>query len=164
HPQQYLVLPMLPAGTGHQHVRGLTAPRGIAVPADPARAAAAVQRRLGSSIDLVLTALPAWRRAHAGQRRVSVAITPDQGIRIRCHHASGLYELLGRGGYILDPATGDCRSPDGLPRKGALLQLARATTRLRRLGFHVCLDTRPTPPADGPAGPPPTPPDRPNSR
>ncbi|HET6858211.1 MAG TPA: hypothetical protein VFH94_14115, partial [Streptomyces sp.] len=45
HRDQFVVAPLLPAGTGHRHTVGVTAPRGITVPADPVRAGAAVHRR-----------------------------------------------------------------------------------------------------------------------
>ncbi|MCZ0997568.1 hypothetical protein O1M63_04520 [Streptomyces mirabilis] len=69
---EYLALPMLPANTSHQHVTGLRAPRGIAVPADPVRAAARLHRRLLTDYRLRPTPI---RRSSPGHLQVHVTST-----------------------------------------------------------------------------------------
>ncbi|MET9812392.1 hypothetical protein [Streptomyces sp. NPDC006355] len=133
---QYLVLPMLPAGTSHEHVHGLKdAPRGIAVPAHPARAAAAVRRRF--LIDYRLAAMLAWRRASPGRLRVEIRFDAEARPRIRTTYVRALIELLALDGFLLDPATGDCHLPDTLTDEQASRQLITSLERVRRLGFNV---------------------------
>ncbi|WP_217550035.1 hypothetical protein [Streptomyces sp. GbtcB6] len=135
-PGQFLVLPMLPAATGHEHVRGFPAPRGLAVRADPARAADAVRRR-HLLLDYRVTALAAWRRASTGRLRVDVRFDAEARPRIYAPYARALIELLAHGGFLLDPATGECHLPEGLPPQQAAGLLAASTARLQSLGFTV---------------------------
>ncbi|MER6531623.1 hypothetical protein [Streptomyces sp. NPDC001508] len=58
-PHQYLVAPLLPEGVQWHHLEGVEHPDGISVPDAPARAAAAIIRRV----------LPRYRRALAAVRR-----------------------------------------------------------------------------------------------
>ncbi|GGZ79720.1 hypothetical protein GCM10010344_53520 [Streptomyces bluensis] len=137
-PVQYLVLPMLPAGTSHEHVQGLAdAPRGIAVPAYPARAAAAVQRRF--LIDYRLAAMPAWRRASPGRLLVEIRFDAEARPRITCTYGRALIHLLAYGGFLLDPATGECHLPQDLPPEQAARQLHRSVARLESLDFTVAV-------------------------
>ncbi|MEU9396546.1 hypothetical protein AB0D86_41925 [Streptomyces sp. NPDC048324] len=137
-PDQYLVLPMLPAGTSHEHVQGLKdAPRGIAVPTHPARAAAAVRRRF--LIDYRLTAMPAWRRASPGHLLVEVRFDAEARPRITCTYGRALIHLLAYGGFLLDPATGECHLPQDLPPEQAARQLHRSVARLESLDFTVAV-------------------------
>ncbi|MFJ9900717.1 hypothetical protein ACIQPR_46075 [Streptomyces sp. NPDC091280] len=148
HPDEYLVLPMLPANTSHQHVTGLKAPRGIAVPSDPARAAARLHRRLLTEYRLA-SATPI-RRSSPGHLKVHVALDEHRRPRIRSGYVGVFIELLARGGFLLDPATGECHLPDSLTDKAVRRQLIISVHRLRRQDFHVTI-----PSADGPRSYPP---------
>jgi hypothetical protein len=136
-PGQYLVLPMLPANTGHQHVQGIRAPRGIAVPTDPVRAAAALHRRL----------LPAYRfaaptpirRSSPGHLQVHVTFDDQQRPRIRSGYLGANIELLAHGGFLLDPASGECHLPDTLSPEQVRRRLITSLQRLRHQNFHVTL-------------------------
>ncbi|EFL29580.1 predicted protein [Streptomyces viridochromogenes DSM 40736] len=79
-PGEYLALPMLPANTSHQHVTGLKAPRGIAVPADPVRAAALLHRRLLT--EYRLSAPTPIRRSSPGHLQVHVTLDECRRPRI----------------------------------------------------------------------------------
>ncbi|MEV0691252.1 hypothetical protein [Streptomyces sp. NPDC050388] len=57
HPHQYLVAPLRPAEFRPHHFRGADEPNGIAVPDDPARAAAAVSRRVLPRLQIALAAV-----------------------------------------------------------------------------------------------------------
>ncbi|MBZ3916721.1 hypothetical protein [Streptomyces acidiscabies] len=135
---QYLVLPMLPPGTGHRHVQGITAPRGIAVPADPARATAAVRRRLLD--DHRAASLAALGRSSPGRLQIHVDTDARQRPRIRTGHVNVLRELLDHGARI-DPVTGDCHVPDTGSPGQAQRRLAISLHRLRRRGYHVIVHT-----------------------
>jgi hypothetical protein len=152
-PKQFLVLPMLPAGCEAQHVRHLTAPPGIAVPADPVPAAATVHRRL---LTLYRFDAMAAQRA-ASPRLMQVQVTVGSGRpRVRTTSTRALYLLLGRDGFQLDPATGDCLLPDTLPPLRAARQLRVSLTVLRGLGYHIARLAplpRPCPPPAGPVMP-----------
>ncbi|MEV7888457.1 hypothetical protein ACWD3I_29680 [Streptomyces sp. NPDC002817] len=150
-PDQFLVLPMLPAATGHEHVWGFPAPRGLAVRADPARAADAVRRR-HLLLDYRVTALAAWRRASTGRLRVDVRFDAEARPRISAPYARALIELLTHGGFLLDPATGECHLPEGLPPQQAADRLAASTAHLENLGFTVVFRAA-HPPALGVGGP-----------
>jgi hypothetical protein len=133
-PDEYLVLPMLPANTSHQHVQGLRAPRGIAVPAAPVRAAARLHRRLLE--DYRFTSPKAIRRSSPGHLQVHVAFDAQRRPRIRTGYIGAYSELLARGGFLLDPATGECHLPDTLTPDQTRRQLIKSLQRLRR-HFHV---------------------------
>ncbi|MDX3523280.1 hypothetical protein [Streptomyces scabiei] len=142
---QYLVLPMLPAGTSHEHVQGLEdAPRGIAVTAHPARAATAVRRRF--LLGYRLTAMPAWRRASPGRLRVEVRFDAEALPRLTCIYGLPLVQLLAFGGFLLDPGTGERHLPSNVSPDQAERQLHRSVGRLRSLGLVVAVR-----PAAGPA-------------
>ncbi|MCW8379807.1 hypothetical protein [Streptomyces justiciae] len=145
---EYLALPMLPANTSHQHVTGLRAPRGIAVPADPVRAAARLHRRLLT--DYRLSAPTPIRRSSLGHLQVHVTLDERRRPRIRTGYLGAVSELLARGGFQLDPATGECHLPDSLTDTAARRQLTISVHRLRLKGFHI---TIPSP--DGPRTYPP---------
>ncbi|MGW0137542.1 hypothetical protein [Streptomyces calvus] len=132
---QFLVLPMLPAGCDKQHVRGLTSPRGIAVPAEPVRAAAAVRRRM--LLEYRFASMPARRAAITQRLQVQVTFDARHRPRIRTTYLRALHLLLGQGGFLLDPATGECHLPDTFTAKQASRQLYRSLERLRHLGFSV---------------------------
>ncbi|MEU9189221.1 hypothetical protein AB0D14_32695 [Streptomyces sp. NPDC048484] len=146
-PEQYLVLPMLPAGTGHQHVTGLRAPRGIAVPADPVRAAAAVRRRF--LVDYRHRSLPAWQRATPARLHMEVRFGADVLPRITCTYGRALAHLLTHGGFLLDPATGECHLPKDVSVEQGVRQFHRSVGRLESLGFTVGIH-RPIRPARTP--------------
>ncbi|MFJ8794589.1 hypothetical protein [Streptomyces sp. NPDC102462] len=149
-PGQYLVLPMLPANAGHRHVQGIQAPRGIAVPADPVRAAAALQRRLLLAYRL---AAPApIRRSSPGHMQVHVTFDDQQRPRIRTGYIGALIELLAHGGFLLDPASGECHLPATLSPEQARRRLITSLQRLRHQNFHIALHG-----SDGPRMHPPLP-------
>lgn len=145
---EYLALPMLPANTSHQHVQGLKAPRGIAVPADPVRAAARLHRRLLT--DYRLSSPTPIRHSSPGHLQVHVTLDERRRPRIRTGYLGAVIELLARGGFLLDPATGECHLPDSLTDKEARRRLTISVHRLRLQGFHI---TIPSP--DGPRSYPP---------
>ncbi|NGO42895.1 hypothetical protein [Streptomyces ureilyticus] len=142
-PDQYLVLPMLPANTSHQHVQGLRAPRGIAVPADPVRAAPRLHRRLLAGYRF---ASPApIRRSSPGHLQVHVTFDAQRRPRIRTGYIGAFLELLAHGAFLLDPATGECHLPDTLTAEQTRRQLIRSLQRLRHRDFHITVHS-----ADGP--------------
>ncbi|MEH0658481.1 hypothetical protein ACKI1I_17365 [Streptomyces turgidiscabies] len=147
-PAEYLGLPMLPANTSHQHVQGLRAPRGIAIPADPVRAAARLHRRLLT--DYRLSSATPIRRSSPGHLQVHVTLDAQQRPRIRTGYLGAVSELLARGGFLLDPATGECHLPDAFTPEAARRQMTISVHRLRLQGFHI---TIPSP--DGPRSYPP---------
>lgn len=149
-PDQFLVLPMLPANTNHQHVQGLRAPRGIAVPADPVRAAARVHRRLVG--DYRFASSTPIRRSSPGPFQVHVTLDDRQRPRIRTGYIGAFIELLAHGGFLLDPATGECHLPDALTPEQTRHQLVKSLQRLRRRDFHITMHS-----ADGPRSHPPLP-------
>lgn len=132
---QFLVLPMLPAGCNHEHVKGLPRPHGIAVPADPVRAAAAVRRRM--LLEYRFASMPARRAASPGHLQVRVTFDTEHRPRIRTTYVRALIELLAWSGFLLDPATGECHLPDTLTDKQASRQLIKSLERLRHLDFNV---------------------------
>jgi hypothetical protein len=134
-PDEYLVLPMLPANTSHQHVQGLKAPRGIAVPADPIRAAARLHRRLLA--DYRFASPTPIRRSSPGHLQVHVTFDAQRRPRIRTGYIGAFIELLAHGGFLLDPATGECHLPDTLTAEKTRRQLIKSLQRLRHRGFHI---------------------------
>ncbi|MGY1495719.1 hypothetical protein ACW4TU_03585 [Streptomyces sp. QTS52] len=149
-PAQYLVLPMLPANTSHQHVQGLKAPRGLAVPADPVRAAAELHRRLVT--DYRLASSTPIRRSSPGHFQVHVTLDDRQRPRIRTGYIPVFIELIAYGGFLLDPATGECHLPDALTAEQTRRQLVTSLQRLRHRDFHITVHA-----ADGPRSHPPLP-------
>ncbi|MGW7423616.1 hypothetical protein ACWGJB_26870 [Streptomyces sp. NPDC054813] len=147
---QFLVLPMLPAGCHQEHVKGLPSPRGIAVPADPVRAASAVRRRM--LLEYRFASLPALRAASVGHLQVQVTFDAERRPRIRTTYVRALIELLARDGFLLDPATGDCHLPDSLPDEQISRQLIKSLERLRHLDFNVSV--RSSVPPGSPSRPP----------
>jgi hypothetical protein len=143
---QFLVLPMLPAGCNHEHVKGLPCPHGIGVPADPVRAAAAVRRRM--LLEYRFASMPARRAASPGHRQVQVTFDTERRPRIRTTYVRALIELLALDGFLLDPATGECHLPDTLTDEQASRQLIKSLERLRHLDFNVSVHS---------SGPPSTP-------
>ncbi|MEU9246583.1 hypothetical protein [Streptomyces sp. NPDC048385] len=157
---QFLVLPMLPAGCDQEHVKGLPRPHGIAVPAVPGRAAAAVRRRM--LLEYRFASLPALRAASPGRLQVQVTFDAERRPRIRTTYVRALVELLARDGFLLDPATGDCHLPDTLAEEQTSRQLIKSLERLRHLDFTVSVhssllpgarSTEPVPQANLPKGP-----------
>ncbi|MFK0113895.1 hypothetical protein [Streptomyces sp. NPDC091217] len=140
---QYLVLPMLPANTGHQHVHGIRAPRGIAVPDDPVRAAAALHRRL--LLGYRLAAPTVIRRSSPGHMQVHVAFDDQQRPRIRSGYPGANAELLAHGGFLLDPATGECHLPETLSPDEVRRHLITNLQRLRHQYFRITVHS-----SDGP--------------
>ncbi|WP_330324663.1 hypothetical protein [Streptomyces pseudovenezuelae] len=147
-PDEFLVLPMLPANTSHQHVQGLRAPRGIAVPGDPVRAAALLHRRLLTDYRLA-SPIPI-RRSSPGHLQVHVTLDDRRRPRIRTGYLGVFIELLGRDGFLLDPETGECHLPDTLTEEAARRRLTLSVHRQRLRGFHITV-----PSADGPRTYPP---------
>ncbi|WP_406463346.1 hypothetical protein OH768_47810 [Streptomyces sp. NBC_01622] len=142
-PHQFVVLPMLPANTSHEHVQGLRAPRGIAVSADPVRAAAELHRRLVTDYRLA-SSIPI-RRSSPGHLQVHVTRDDRRRHRIRSGYIPVFTELLAYGGFLLDPATGECHLPDTLSTKEAKRQLVKSLQRLRRRDFRIVVHS-----GDGP--------------
>jgi hypothetical protein len=140
---QFLVLPMLPAGCQREHVKGLPSPHGIAVPADPVRAAAAVRRRM--LLEYRFASPPTLRAASPGHLQVQVTFDTDSRPRIRTTYVRALTELLARSGFLLDPATGECHLPDTLTDEQTKRQLIKSLERLRHLDFNVSVRSS-TPP------------------
>ncbi|ULR48470.1 hypothetical protein [Streptomyces deccanensis] len=149
-PNEYLVLPMLPGNTSHQHAQGLRAPRGITVPADPARAAAQVRRRL--LLAYRFASAIAIRRSSPGKLQVHVAFDAQRRPRIRAGYIGVFNELLAHGGFLLDPATGECHLADTLTPEETRRQLVQGLQRLRYRDFHVTVHF-----PDGPRSHPPLP-------
>ncbi|MFJ6898149.1 hypothetical protein [Streptomyces hokutonensis] len=149
-PHQFLVLAMLPANTSHEHVQGLRAPRGIAVSADPVRAAADLHRRLVTDYRLA-SSIPI-RRSSPGHFQVHVTLDDRQRPRIRSGYIPVFIELLAHGGFLLDPATGECHLPGTLSTGETRRQLVKSLQRLRRRDFRIIVHA-----ADGPRSHPPLP-------
>ncbi|MBC2901144.1 hypothetical protein [Streptomyces cupreus] len=158
--EQFLVLPLLPAGCQQEHVKDLPGPPGIAVSADPVRAAAAVRRRM--LLEYRFASLPALRAASQGHLQVQVTFDAERSPRIRTTYIRALIELLARDGFLLDAATGECHLPDTLTEAQTRRQLIKSLERLRHLGFHVSVrsslalgapSTEPVPTANLPKGP-----------
>ncbi|MFI9755744.1 hypothetical protein [Streptomyces collinus] len=137
---QFLVLPMLPAGCQQKHVAGLHAPRGIAVPADPARGASEVRRRMLP--EYRLASMPARRAASPGHLQVQVTFDAEHRPHIRTTYARALAELLARDDFLLDPATGECHLSDAFSEKQTRRQLIKSLERLRHLDFNVSVRLR----------------------
>ncbi|MDO0936441.1 hypothetical protein QQY66_33835 [Streptomyces sp. DG2A-72] len=154
-PDEYLVLPMLPANTSHQHVQGLKAPRGIAVPADPVRAAAKMHCRLLANYRFA-SPTPI-RRSSPGHLQVHVTFDTQQRPRIRTGYIGAFIELLAHGGFLLDPATGECHLPDTLTPEQTKRQLIKSLQRLRHRDFHITMHS-----TEGPRSHPPLPPVNPH--
>ncbi|MEU0118982.1 hypothetical protein ABZ137_36220 [Streptomyces bobili] len=151
-PDEYLVLPMLPANTSHQHVQGLQAPRGIAVPADPVKAAALLHRRLLANYRFE-SSPTAIGRSSLGSLQVHVTFDAQRRPRIRTGYIGAFIELLARGGFLLDPATGECHLPDTLTPEQTRRQLIKSLQCLRHQHFHITVHS-----AEGPRSHPPLPP------
>ncbi|MFF3372088.1 hypothetical protein ACFYXF_03920 [Streptomyces sp. NPDC002680] len=134
-PDQFLVLPMLPANTGHEHVQGIKTPRGIAVPSDPVRAAARLHRRLLT--DYRLASATPIRLSSPGHLQIHVTFDARERPRIRSGYIRVFIELLGHGGFLLDPATGECHPPDSLSLAQTRRQLTKSLNQLRHRNFHV---------------------------
>ncbi|MER6531627.1 hypothetical protein [Streptomyces sp. NPDC001508] len=145
---EFVVLPMLPAGCEHKHAFGLKSPQGIAVAADPARAAAAVRRRILQ--DYRFDALPVLRAASPGHLLVQVTRDAERRPRIRTTYVYALIELLARGGFLLDPATGECHLAATLTEQQANRQLVKSAQRLRQRGFRVTTTSSVSPGAGSP--------------
>ncbi|MFJ4973253.1 hypothetical protein [Streptomyces sp. NPDC088755] len=125
----------MPAGTEHAHTYDVPAPRGIAVPADPVKAAALIRRRI--LFDFRLATMKAQSNTGPG---ISVTITldPDGRPDVLIANARGLFELLGGQGFLLDPATGRCRLPESIRDPSEVgWRTNRAVRKLERLGFIV---------------------------
>lgn len=135
HPHRFVIAPMLPAATNSVHVRGLPAPRAVSVRADPARAAATIQRRLLH--DYRMKALAAWRQASTGPLRVDVRVDADRRPAWNAPYPRALLHLLGEEGYLLDPATGLCHLPTGVSREQATQLVRESSVRLADIGFYV---------------------------
>lgn len=129
-PGTFVVAPMLPAGTSPVHAQGITGPIGITVPSDAARAAAFVRRRVLP--DYRFKALPAWRQATLGHRRVQLFLDEHHRPAWKAPYGHAVRLLLAEEGHRLDPATGWCYPPtDSTDR------LDRAVELLSSRGYHV---------------------------
>ncbi|MFC9431442.1 hypothetical protein [Streptomyces sp. NPDC056987] len=137
---QFVVSPLLPAGTGPADAVGVRAPRAITVAADPVRAAADIRHRQ----------LFAFRVASV---RVQTKASPGPALPVEIVLGSGgrpyvntvypraLYELLTEGGFHLDPASGQCFLPRTVRTSAASHRVLHAAQRLDRLGFSVQVRT-----------------------
>ncbi|WP_434595845.1 hypothetical protein [Streptomyces sp. A5-4] len=129
---QFVVAPMLPAGTKHDHTAGVAAPKAVTVPADPVRAAALVRRR--QLFDYRVASMMAQSRAGAGPHLpVDITLGTDGRPRVTTVYARALYELLGREGFLLDPASGKCYLPETV--EDPIPRTRQAAQRLADIGF-----------------------------
>ncbi|MEW1616022.1 MULTISPECIES: hypothetical protein [unclassified Streptomyces] len=137
HGDQFVVAPLLPTGTDHAHTDGVPAPRGIAVPADPVKSAALIRRRL--LFNFRLAAMKVQSNASSGPGMpVTITLDPNGRPDVLVANARGLYELLGREGFLLDPATGRCLLPESVREPSDVgWRTNRAVRKLERLGFSV---------------------------
>ncbi|NEB88990.1 hypothetical protein G3I43_33220 [Streptomyces anulatus] len=137
HGDHFVVAPLLPAGTERAHTDGVPAPRGISVPADPVKAAALIRRRL--LLNFRLAAMKAQSNTSSGPEiPVTITLDPNGRPDVLVANARGLYELLGREGLLLDPATGRCRLPESVREPSEVgWRTNRAVRKLVHLGFSV---------------------------
>lgn len=96
------------------------------------------------------------RRSSPGHFQVHVALDAQQRPRIRTGYIPVFIELLARGGFLLDPATGECHLPDTLTPEQTRRQLIQSLQRLRHRDFHITVHS-----LDGPRSHPPLPPGNP---
>ncbi|MER5813807.1 hypothetical protein [Streptomyces californicus] len=136
---QFVIAPLLPAGTEHAHTDDVSAPRGIAVSADPVKAAAHVRRSLLR--DFRFASMKAQSNTSSGPGiPVTITLDPNGRPEVKVANARALFELLGREEFVLDPATGRCRLP-GTIRNPSVIgwRTNRAVQKLERLGFIVTI-------------------------
>lgn len=134
---QFVIAPLLPAGTEHAHTDDVPAPRGITVPTDPVKAAALVRRRL--LFDFRLASMKAQSNTSFGPGiPVTIMLDPNGRPEVKVANARALFELLGREGFVLDPATGRCRLPETIQNPSVVgRRTNRVVQKLERLGFIV---------------------------
>ncbi|MFF0740589.1 hypothetical protein ACFYVL_09320 [Streptomyces sp. NPDC004111] len=137
---QFIVAPLLPAGTDHRHTLGVRAPRGITVPADPVRAAAHVRRR--QLFSYRLAAVEAQTNASRSPHRpVHLSLGDDGSPVVSTAYTRALHHLLAQEDFRLDPETGRCHPPAGLGSHNALQRAWQAVRELEALGFTPIVRT-----------------------
>ncbi|MFD5111699.1 hypothetical protein ACFWNG_05190 [Streptomyces sp. NPDC058391] len=135
---QVIVAPLLPAGTQHTHTDGIESPRGITVPADPARAAAFIRRRQLYAVRVA--SMKTQTRASPGPLMpVKITLDPNGRPRVSTAHTRALYELLTTEGFRLNPATGHCHLPETVRHSDVSWRSRRAVQRLEQLGFSITI-------------------------
>ncbi|RST17382.1 hypothetical protein EF908_34300 [Streptomyces sp. WAC04770] len=139
HGGQFVIAPLLPAGTEHAHTDDVPAPRGITVPADPVKAAALVRRSLLRGFRLA--SMKAQSNTSSGPGiPVIITLDPNGSPEVKVANARALFELLGREEFVLDPATGRCRLPETIRNPSVVgRRTNRAVQKLERLGFIVTI-------------------------
>ncbi|MFI5743552.1 hypothetical protein ACIA9I_34935 [Streptomyces anulatus] len=131
-----IVAPLLPAGSRVVHARGIAPPRGITVPADPARAAALIRRRL--LFGLRLASMKAQSNTCPGPGMpIAVTLGPNGWPQVEVAYARALYELLVKEGFLLNPATGRCQLPATTWPPDVGRRTAKAVRRLEQLGYSI---------------------------
>ncbi|MFJ9979332.1 hypothetical protein [Streptomyces cyaneofuscatus] len=148
-----IVAPLLPAGTRAVHAQGIAPPRGITVPADPAKAAALFRRR--QLFALRVASMKAQSKTFPGPGMpITVTLDPSGRPRVEVAYARALYELLVKEGFLLNPATGHCQLPATVRHPDVGMRTTQAVHRLERLGYTIRLATHRAPSPSGPLGPP----------
>ncbi|MFD4123918.1 hypothetical protein ACFXKK_02660 [Streptomyces globisporus] len=134
---QFAIAPLLPAGTEHAHTDGVPAPRGITVPPDPVKAVLLVRRRL--LFDFRVASMRAQSNTSSGPGiPVTITLDPNGRPEVKVANARALFELLGREGLFLDPATGRCHLPETIRDPSEVgWRTNRAVRSLENLGFSV---------------------------
>ncbi|MFI7337133.1 hypothetical protein ACIBUY_04235 [Streptomyces sp. NPDC050085] len=150
-PGRFAVVPLLPAGIGRADIATVPRPFGISVPRDPARAAAAVNRRLIPDLVSAAALLPS-RSEPRHATRIECAFGPDRLPYIAAAHADAVFQLLHSGRFELDPATGMFGVPDGVGTFDAALRARDATTALAATGFDVRIRAAAPHPPPAPQG------------
>jgi hypothetical protein len=94
-----------------------------------------VRRRL--LYDYRFASATAIRRSSPGPLQVHVAFDAQGRPRIRAGYIGVFNDLLEHGGFLLDPATGECHLPDTLTPGQTRRRLIRSLVRLRHQGFQI---------------------------
>ncbi|MFI7102751.1 hypothetical protein ACIBK8_25725 [Streptomyces sp. NPDC050161] len=155
HRRQILVSALEPDHLGFDAGKLTEPPKGIAVPRDPVRAAATVERRLMPAInDALATVHAAVDTALASPdaaEKVDVSLLwqPDGPPTAITNHPLGAV-VLQRHWFHYRPHSGDFRLPDGTAHDAAVQCAVRAAAHLGRLGASVTVAHASTPPQ--PAG------------
>ncbi|MFE4054945.1 hypothetical protein ACFXP3_01325 [Streptomyces sp. NPDC059096] len=137
---QFVVSPLLPAGTGPADAVGVRAPRAITVAADPVRAAADIRRRQLFAFRIA-SAQVQTKASPGPDLPVEIVLGSGGRPRVSTVYPRALYELLTAGGFRLDPASGQCFLPRSISSTDASHRVLRTARRLDRLGFSIRVRT-----------------------
>ncbi|MFD5751497.1 hypothetical protein [Streptomyces sp. NPDC127033] len=137
---QFVVSPLLPAGTGPADAVGVTAPRAITVAADPVRAAADIRRRQLFAFRIA-SAQVQTKASPGPDLPVEIVLGSNGRPRVSTVYPRALYELLTAGGFRLDPASGQCFLPRTVSTLAASHRVLGAARWLDQLGFSIQVRT-----------------------